>query len=52
MSEQDAFLPDIKHYLENILDEVARSEVTEFDLAITTAVGGKRCMLWLKVKKE
>jgi hypothetical protein len=52
MSEQVAFLPDIKYHLEEILEEIAKSEVTALDLAITTTVGDKRYTLWLKVKLE
>ena len=52
MSERTALLPDIKYHLEEIFEEVAKSEVTELDLAITTVVGDKRYTLWLKVRKE
>ena len=52
MSEQTVLMPDIKHFVEKIVEEVVESNVDGIDLHIEVPVGGKRCVLWLKVKLE
>jgi hypothetical protein len=52
MSEQTVLLPDIKYFVEKIVEEVAESSVAGIDLHVEVPIGGKRCVLWLKVKVE
>jgi hypothetical protein len=52
MSEQTVLLPDIKYFVEKIVEEVAESKVAGIDMHIDVPVGDRRCMLWLKVKLE
>jgi len=52
MSEQTVLLPDIRYYLEKILEEVAKAGVTELEFAVGIAVDNKLYTLWLKVRQE